>query len=44
VYTRHEITGAPVFHFVAAPTKADIEKLAALICKRVCKMLRRRGW
>jgi hypothetical protein len=43
VYTRDKQGDAPVFHFVAAPTNADIEKLAALICERVCKMLRRRG-
>jgi hypothetical protein len=30
MYTRDKVTGAPVFHFVAASAKADIEKLAAL--------------
>ena len=42
-YTREKVTGAPVFHFVAAPTHAEIEKLASVICERVCRMLRRRG-
>ena len=43
VYTRDKHGGAPVFHFVAAPTKAHLEKLATRISERACKMLRRRG-
>jgi hypothetical protein len=37
------VTGSPVFHFVQAPTHAEIEKLVAVIGQRVCKTLRRRG-
>ena len=43
VYTRDKATGSPVFHFVVAPTHAEIEKLTAVICERVCRMLRRKG-
>ena len=42
VYTR-EPGSAPVFHFVAAPGKAELEQLARAIAERVCKILPRSG-